>query len=58
MSGRVPFSRPWRRRGRTVRLGDLRAATANRINDESLIEKLLAGYGTTTSRRSGTRWQA
>jgi protein-tyrosine phosphatase len=32
----------------TVRLGDVRAASANRNNDEALIEGLLAGYGTTT----------
>ncbi len=32
----------------TVRLGDVRAASANRNNDEALIEKLLAGLGTTT----------
>jgi protein-tyrosine phosphatase len=32
----------------TVRLGDVRAASANRNNDEALIEELLAGYGTTT----------
>jgi protein tyrosine/serine phosphatase len=32
----------------TVRLGDVRAASANRDNDEAQIEELLAGYGTTT----------
>ena len=32
----------------TVRRGDVRAASANRNNDEALIEELLAGYGTTT----------
>lgn len=32
----------------TVRLGDLRAASANRNNDEALIEQLLSRYGTTT----------
>ena len=32
----------------TVRRGDVRAASANRNNDEALIEELLAGHGTTT----------
>jgi protein-tyrosine phosphatase len=32
----------------TVRLGDVRAASAKRNNDEALIEELLAGHGTTT----------
>jgi len=32
----------------TVRLGDVRAASANRNNDEARIEELLAGYRTTT----------
>jgi protein tyrosine/serine phosphatase len=32
----------------TVRLGDIRAASANRNNDEARIDELLAGHGTTT----------
>jgi protein tyrosine/serine phosphatase len=34
----------------TVRRGDVRAASANRNNDEAAIEELLRGYGTTTER--------
>jgi protein-tyrosine phosphatase len=34
----------------TIRLGDVRAASANRNTAEAHIEELLAGHGTTTER--------